>query len=122
MLFQLAADNPNKGAICKIPSMSEINYLNYISSARVGKAHAESGNTTLTRELNRCISTGDELNESMKSSTLAGNYSTNMGTNETDSPKEVGYNRNLYEVLDVYYQHCKFSPIFCEILLWYYKM
>lgn len=100
MLFQLSTEESEKAPISKIPSMSEINYLNYINQARLG------------RQCTTTSTTADELNDSLKSTMLA-NLSANL---LNEARKEQDKSCNLYLELDDYYQKCNFSHSIADFL------
>lgn len=87
-------ENSSKSIITKIPSMSEINYINYITAARVGMAEKDKTFTNI----------------SQKSTIFAGLPSA-LGTNDTaymvstskEDPNDLSA-LSLYDTLDRYYQ------------------
>lgn len=92
---------PSNAIITKIPSMSEINYINYINATRMGMANQTQMNP---------------VNKSAIFSGLPGTdaaFMISMTQSKEDCTESLS--PSLYDILDKYYQMCKFiefvSPI-----------
>ncbi|CAF0746249.1 unnamed protein product, partial [Brachionus calyciflorus] len=98
MLFETSTvDGSSKNSTnsCAVrPSISEINYINYINSTRIGLAKQNQGNP-------------DDFNESLNKSTNFANLTSNSSisdNNESSIQNESMKLRNLYDTLDQYYK------------------
>lgn len=106
-----ANKNESNSIITKIPSMSEINYLNYINSTRMGRKTL--CNLTIPNPSN-------ELNNSLKS-TIFASLASNLASNQMAyliSPRDDDTTKSgpsLYDTLDKYYQICNNSIFLIEI-------